>query len=198
MPAMRLAACDNPLRTELTECVPFHFRQGDWQSNLDWLEQLRFRAAIVGPKGSGKTTLLSQLASRLPDGHYVNLPHDHRWHSDLLQEALCPSKRSKILLIDGIERLTWWQREKLYFQTAARRGLVVVVHSPCRLPTWIRCETDETLMCAVMRELGLNRPEFLLAAKQAFRRHNGNIREALRLLYDQFASETLRLTNATS
>ena len=68
-----LNAGANPFRTERLERIPFRFESGDWDSNLLRLQQMKYRAAIVGRKGSGKTTLLEQLQERLQQ-HYVSLP----------------------------------------------------------------------------------------------------------------------------
>ncbi|MEL7496952.1 MAG: hypothetical protein AAFN77_05040 [Planctomycetota bacterium] len=189
---MTLFADKNPLRMERIEQVPFRFDRGNWDSNLEFLRQLNFRAAIVGRKGSGKTTLLAELSRRLPNSHYLNLPHQRHQHAALLAAADAAVQTGQILLVDGIERIRWWQRERLYFSTAGRSGLVVVVHRRCRLPTWIECRTDEELMHAVVLDLGLDEPAIQAAAMVAFRRSRGNIRDALRLMYDQFANESLR------
>jgi GTPase SAR1 family protein len=55
----------NPLAVARTDSLAFQFERGCWESALEKLSQLQFRAAIVGPKGSGKTTLLEQLQLRL-------------------------------------------------------------------------------------------------------------------------------------
>lgn len=167
--------------------VPFRFDHGDWDSNLRWLERLNYRAAIVGKKGSGKTTLLAELADRLHDVCYINLPHDREGHAELLRQAEKGIEKGQRILVDGIERLTWYQREKLFFQTAGQAGLIVAVHRRCRLPTWITCRTDESLMAQIVDDLKIGSPQVNAAAMDAFQKTHGNIRDALRLLYDQFA-----------
>lgn len=186
-----LPAHQNPLRMELIAAVPFRFRHGDWPTNLGWLKRLNYRAAIVGPKGSGKTTLLAELAERLDNSLYLNLPHEKQPHAAMLADARAGTQAGKIILVDGIERLSWLQRQTLYFGTAGKAGLVVVVHRKCRLPTWITCRTDEQLLTHVLKQLGLDKPEVHAAALKAFHLTRGNIRDALRLVYDQFADESL-------
>ena len=190
----QLPAHANPLRTERIESVRYRFSTGDWSTQLSWLEQLGHRAAIVGPKGSGKTTLLAELNSRLGNTHYLNLPHERDHHEELVNDALHASKKGRVLLVDGVERLTWIQREQLYFSTAASSGFVVVVHQRCRLPTWVRCKTDESLMSAVLDDLGLVEREYQSAGRNAFRANRGNIRDALRQLYDLFADRKLAIS----
>ena len=186
-----LPAHQNPLRMDLLASVPFRFSHGDWTVNLSWLKRLNYRASIVGPQGSGKTTLLAELAERLDNSLYLNLPHEKQPHAAMLADARAGTQAGKIILVDGIERLSWIQRQGLYFGTAGKAGLVVVVHRKCRLPTWITCRTDEQLLAHVVGQLGLDTPTVQAAALEAFHRSRGNIRDALRLVYDQFANESL-------
>ena len=167
------------------ESIDFRFAKGDWPSHFARLERLNFRAAIVGKKGRGKTTLLHQLHSRLPDGCLVCLPHEKADHRRQLETALAAADRQRIVLIDGIERLTSQQRQLLLER--CRRGLVATLHHRWRLPTWIHCRTTPALMRQMLVELGLSDPEFEAAGRRSFIRSRGNIREALRLMYDQIA-----------
>ena len=183
-------AAANPFRTELLERIPFRFESGDWDSNLLRLKQLNYRAAIVGQKGSGKTTLLEQLQSRLQQ-HYVSLPHDKTCHSDVLRDAIAASQGGQIVLLDGIERFSFWQRRSLFKNTAAGPGLIVIVHRKCRLKTWVQCHTDNQLMTRLLKDLGFVDPSVVEAGQIAFKRCRGNVREAFLELYDQFADGTL-------
>ena len=183
-------AASNPFRTELLERIPFRFESGDWESNLTRLEQMNYRAAIVGRKGSGKTTLLEQLQKRLQQ-HYVSLPHDKTCHSEVLRNAIAASRAGQIVLFDGIERFTFWQRWSLFKNTIAGPGLIAVVHRKCRLNTWVRCRTDAQLMTRLLKELGFEDPSVIDAGHDAFIRCRGNVREAFLELYDRFADGTL-------
>ena len=180
-----VGAATNPFRTELLEQIPFRFETGDWESNINRLKQMNNRAAIVGRKGSGKTTLLEQLQTRL-NQHYVSLPHDRTNHSEVLCETIAASRAGQIVLIDGIERFSFWQRWSLFKNTAAGPGLIVVVHRKCRLKTWVHCRTNEQLMSRLLQELGFVDPVVVEAGQAAFKRCRGNIREAFLELYDQF------------
>lgn len=191
-----LAARDNPLCVAHVTRVKFRFAKDGWPGHLARLRELGFRASIVGPQGSGKTTLLSELAEQLRDAnirsHHLFLPQDREDHPKLVQRAIGHSSEGGILLVDGIERLSLPARWSLLKRTRSSAGLVVNLHRPCRfperLPIWISTSTSLDLMAQILKELGLDIPEIQLAAADAFTRRNGNIRDALRDLYDQFAS----------
>jgi len=187
-----VSAANNPLRMDRLERIPFQFPNDDWQKHLADLKKLNFRAAIVGKKGSGKTTLLEQLQAQL-NQHLLRLPLDKTLHQRLLDNAVDASRNGNVVLLDGIERLTFWQRRNLYSATKTGPGLIVVVHQPCQLPTWIHCRTNLQLMDSLLRKLGLKQAAHLSAGQIAFQQAGGNIRDAFRLLYDQFADGSLAL-----
>ena len=191
-----LAARKNPLCVELVTRIRYRFATRDWDWQLARLKQLNFRAAIIGPQGSGKTTLLYELLDHLRGSgvpcHHVFIPPNHRDHPPLLDEAIEKSRADSILLIDGMERLGIRQRQGLMNLTRQGQGLVVNLHRarrfPPRLPTWIRTTTSPNLMSQILKDLDLDSPEIQVAGAAAFAKSKGNIREALRDLYDQFSS----------
>ncbi len=185
-----LNAAANPFRTERLERIPFRFETGDWDSNLVRLQQMNYRAAIVGRKGSGKTTLLEQLQDRLQQ-YYVSLPHDKTCHAEVLRDAIAASKSGQVVLFDGVERFSFWQRWSLLRNTAAGAGLVLIVHRRCRLKTWVHCRPDQQLMIQLLDDLGFTDARVVEAGQAAFERCRGNVREAFLELYDQFASGDL-------
>lgn len=187
-----LNAAANPFRTERLERIPFRFDTGDWDSNLLRLQKMNYRAAIVGRKGSGKTTLLEQLQGRLQQ-HYVSLPLDRTHHAEVLSDAVVASQSGKIVLFDGVERFSFWQRQSLFSGTASGPGLIVNVHRRCRLKTWVHCRTDPQLMTELLKDLGFTDPRVVEAGQAALKRCRGNVREAFLELYDQFASGELTI-----
>ena len=188
-----LPACDNPVNIERVTTLPFMLVKFDWDYHFESLAQLNFRAAIVGPMGSGKTTLMNELTNQLNERkyktHQLFLPHESNHHREMIKCAIRESlSNHKIVLVDGIERISMLQRHHLYRKTKQSAGLIINVHKPCRLPTWYRCSTSPDLMCKLLTRLGLDQPSIQTAGQVAFSKHNGNIRLALRDLYDQFSS----------
>lgn len=187
-----LAARENPLCLKWVTSVRYRFAQYDWNWHLARLRRLNYRAAIVGKRGTGKTTLLFELRDRLTasgiENHHVFLPQETADHTNLIAEALSKSHHGHVILVDGIARLRYSQRQKLFRKTKHRSGVVVSVHTACRLPTWIQTETNPALISDILRDLQLDLPDVQAAAQTAFTKSNGNIRDALADLYDQFAS----------
>jgi len=192
-----VSAKDNPFATHRVEAVPFCFATGDWESNLQRLRSMNWRGAIVGAQGSGKTTLMLELQSRLANGpnseiqaHFCFTSRDRTEHSKQLDELIQRSSDGSVLLVDGIERLTWWQRRRLFRHDAGRIRIVVTAHRPTGLPVWIGCQTDWPLMQSILERLIESPNESLINESQRlFQTHRGNIREVLRELYDRWTVE---------
>lgn len=187
-----LSARENPLSLNRLKRIRYRFAKHDWSWHLDRLRALGHRAAIVGNQGSGKTTLLGELGQQLGCADVTNqlfvLPPDSTRHRVLVQNAITCSENGSIVLVDGYERLNFIQRWQLLKQTRRGPGLIVAVHHACQLQTWIHCQTDCELMRSVVGDLGLNDPAIQAAARLTFENSGGNIRDALRDLYDQFAA----------
>jgi hypothetical protein len=153
------------------------------------LEKMHYCGAIIGPDGSGKTTLLEDLGTALARrgfdviSVFINdtTPLTEQRYGELLHSAGANS----IILIDGADHLQAgvWRRLKCNVLSTAR-GLVITSHKPGMLETLTECRTDLPLFEQIVAELmpggGLE------AARLAgiFARHGGNIRDALRELYD--------------
>ena len=92
------------------------------------------------------------------------------------------------MCLDGAEQLgaiAW-----LRFRWRARRagGLIVTTHRPGRLAALIECTTSVGLLDRIIQCL---EPDGLATAPPAaelFTRHRGNLRDALRELYDVYAA----------
>ena len=171
-------ARQNPFAIDRVTSLPFRLPEGDWPALMRRLRELNYRGAIVGPQGSGKTTLLEQLEREIPArlgraAWYVRMPHEPRRRAAAVDAVLAHAGRA-IVLLDSAEKTPWRGWQNIVRQTTAG-GLVVAVHRRCALPAWIRTTTT---------------PEPLRAI---FRQHRGNLREALRFLYDQVAHGKLPL-----
>ncbi len=192
-------ARENPFRSACIEKVQYRFPIGfSCDDLIARMVSTRNRGALVGPEGSGKTTLLESLAPLFAQrGYRVRLGRVRAGTSLGPKKALT---KDDFLLVDSAERLGWaeWQRVKWASRRAG--GLVVTSHRPGLLPTLWTCETTvelleaiiSELVCADLRsELGLD----LDRLSTLFFRHRGNIRAALRDLYDRVAlREDLRET----
>jgi len=194
--AQFLAARENPLCMDLVTRIKYRFAAQDWPWHLERLRKLNYRAAVVGPQGSGKTTLLYELLEHFRGSgiacHHVFLPRDRASYPGLLEQAFQKSRADSILLVDGMERLNLSERWNLLRMTKRGPGLVVNRHRACRfpqkLPTWLKTQTCPELMSQILKDLNLDAPVIQSTGAAAFAKSNGNIREALRDLYDQFSS----------
>ena len=188
-----MRARNNPFATEHVLRLRYQFRKpGDdgWPALLARLESLHYRAAIVGPHGSGKSTLLEDLGRQLRDRgfriHSVFLnEQDRAYPIDFVQRVQGGLTSNDIVLFDGCEQLGLLNWHRLRWQMRRAGGLVVTTHRPGRLPPLRHCETDPDLLDDLVRRLG---GYASLPAQTNIRRlydtHHGNLREALRELYD--------------
>jgi hypothetical protein len=207
-----MRARDNPFSTDRVLKVRYKLRGLTWDHLLDRLARLGYRAALVGPEGSGKTTLLEDLAPRLAErglnpvplrieatpcsrrreeAHAVGAgPPLHGGGNELTQRLAQLTARD-VILCDGAEQLSafaWWRFSKLSRQVG---GLVITAHGEGLLPTLHRCVTTPELLRELIEDLLGERGSGLpVAVSELFARHQGNLRDALRELYDLFALAT--------
>jgi len=188
-----MRARDNPFATTRIHQIRYRLRGLNWDELLQRLDKMNFRAAIVGPEGSGKTTLLEDLAPRLRERDWAVIPlqltresrqFDKAFLSDLLR-TLTPRH---VMLLDGAEqmgRLRW-----RWFRWSVRRagGLIVTSHRSGLLPTLLRCKTDPELLRQILGELvDLKADAVFRRTEELFAVHRGNLRDAFRALYDEWA-----------
>ncbi len=190
-----MRARDNPFSTDRVLSVRYRPQGWSWDALMRRLARLDYRCAVVGPEGRGKTTLLEDLGDRIVADHGLNVKwlrltreapsFDRRW----LREFFAGVTPRDVLLFDGAEqmgRLAWWN----FLRKARRaRGLVITSHTSGLLPTLVECETNEALFHTIVWELVGERADEL-PVRDLFERHRGNVREALRALYDCCASRS--------
>lgn len=184
-----LRARDNPFAVERVLRLRYQFRNDDWFSLLQRLQSLNYRAAIVGPKGSGKTTLLEDLAERLETRgmriHRLFLNEQSRAYPINFVQRVCDSLGEQdIILFDGCEQLSlpaWW---RFRWETRQAGGLIITKHRAGRLPTLIECRTTRELFTTLVGRL--HEPAMLApnTLDRLFKKHQGNLRDAIRELYD--------------
>jgi hypothetical protein len=178
-------ARDNPFAVQRVLEVRYRLSGITWEELLARLESLRFRAALVGPHGHGKTTLLEDLGARLAErGFRVRTATLHEGDRRLsaVQRKIHfhGLAASDVLLLDGAEQLGGVSWLEVRTRTRAAGGLVVTSHRPGLLPTLHECRTTPELLAGIVRDLGAEPPPADL-----FVRHGGNVRDALREMYDR-------------
>jgi hypothetical protein len=179
-----LRAADNPFAVHRVLRQRYRLTEDGWSRMVDRLAAMRNRAAIVGPKGSGKTTLLEDLAARLEArGLLVRMIRLTSAARRLPALSLQPEV---VLMCDGAEqlsRLDWW---RLRLRSRFAAGLVITSHHAGLLPTLHRCETSPALLEELTAALGVHVDTARCVTLHT--RHRGNVREALRALYDEVSA----------
>jgi hypothetical protein len=190
-----MRARDNPFAVQRVLTIRYRLQNGSWDDLLGRLAALNYRAAIVGDEGAGKTTLMEDLGDRLAESEWTVTPlrlnrNQPRFPRGFLTPLLARLGPRDILLLDGAEqmgRFAWWR-----FLRRTRRcgGLIVTSHRSGLLPTLIHCTTTPQLLREIVRELLDHRADDLQPMLDSlFWKHGGNLRNALRDLYDYFAAE---------
>jgi hypothetical protein len=186
-----MRAADNPFTVQKVQRIRYRLSDQAWEGLQERLARLRYRAAIVGPHGRGKTTLLEDLAPRLEAlGFRIRSMMLHtgnrlltREQKEILFRHLSPLD---LLCVDGAEQLSRIAWLALLARSQSAGGLVVTSHRPGLLPTLLECETSPELLEGIVRDLvGLEADG--LQIQELFARHDGNVREALREMYDVWA-----------
>jgi GTPase SAR1 family protein len=186
---------NNPFASRHVESLPFQCPDMTLADIMTRLNNLNYRAAIVGPEGSGKTTLLETICKRLrQDGYktvYIRFNAENkRFKRDLFSRI--PKKRitGHAFLVDGVEQLSWpdWKFFCLYTKHAG--ALIITSHVKKKMPILVKTSTSpELLYDLVLKLVG----EMEMVSKQEITRlfdtHQGNIRLALRELYDVWADK---------
>lgn len=187
-----MRARDNPFAAQRVLAIRYRLSGLTWEELLARLEALRCRAALVGPHGHGKTTLLEDLGARLTGRGFrvrtVTLHEGDRQLGDVQRRSLFHNLTpADVLLLDGAEqlgRLSWFE---VRARTRAAGGLVITSHQPGLLPTLHECRTTPGLLAEIVGELAGGGVE----TGDLFVRHQGNLRDALRELYDAYADGCL-------
>lgn len=194
-----MRARDNPFAAQRVLAIRYRISGLTWEELLARLEALRWRAALVGPHGHGKTTLLEDLGARLAGrGRHVRTVTLHEGDRQLgdtqrkiLFHNLTPSD---VLLLDGAEQLGHLSWFEVRARTRAAGGLIVTSHRPGLLPTLYECRTTPGLLAEIVAELVGEGMEM----GDLFTRHGGNLRDALREMYDLWSTGAAARTGSPS
>lgn len=172
----------NPFAAQRIDRLAFRAPGVTIEGLLARLHAMGARGALVGPCGSGKTTLLEAIAGRLRAcGYHVVLFALHADERHLPHVEV----RGRWLLVDGADLLPWPRRYRLFHRARHAAGMVITARCEGLLPTLHRCTTSEALLRALVAELGVDDPPLPLG--ELYRACGGNLRDALRALYDACA-----------
>jgi hypothetical protein len=188
-----MLARDNPFASHCLLEVRYRLAGMSWEALLARLAGMDYRAAIVGPKGSGKTTLMEDLEPRLIASgyrtHFLRLTEEEPAFARGWERAfLAGLSTQEIVLLDGAEQMSgraWWRWRR---GTLRAGGLLITSHQPGLLPTVLECHTTPALLGNIVAQLlpGPERPDEV-KIRRLHAKHAGNLREALRELYDVWA-----------
>ena len=172
---------------ERVHALEFRYPPGGPDALLARFESLGRRAAIVGAEGSGKSTLLALLADRFgmsgrPVRRFAVRPGEKA--ATHLFALLREMEPRELLLLDGFDHLSRWARFVLLRRATRLGGLLATSHRTERaLPTLVALAPSVGLLEDLARELGGEKAG-RLDLGEMHRRHGGNLRTALRELYD--------------
>jgi hypothetical protein len=186
-----LRARDNPFAVERLHALRYRGAAGEVSVLWERAASLR-TCALVGAEGSGKTTLLLELAAHARTlGHrtiWIQLRRDARRLSAADRatcEAIAPGD---VVCVDGADLLPrldrWWLARRT-------RGALVLgtLHAPGWLPALATLSTSPALLDELVGELTGSSVAAIAGDRDAlYARHAGNLRAALRELYDHASS----------
>jgi hypothetical protein len=177
-----ILASQNPFRVERVHRLPYQLQGVTWNELLDRCANADYRGAIVGAHGAGKTTLLIELGRRLRAiGHQVTELFTNSEFGSHLPQEWRDADPDSIVLADGydspgtINRL--WLRRRY-------PRLIVTSHAACALPTLYQCRTRPDVLAWIVGELSGESMDSE-TADALLHSHCGNMRDALRELYDK-------------
>jgi hypothetical protein len=192
-----MKARDNPFRTDRVLTVRYRLSGMTWEELIERLAEMNYRAALVGSEGSGKTTLLEDLEPRIRARGF-NVKHlrldrtTREFPRGFFKQFFAEMSRRDVILFDGADlmsRFVW-----PWFKRRAKRaaGLVITSHRRGMLPTLVECSTTPALLDEIITEiLGEESNILRPLTPTLFTKHRGNLRAALRELYDLYAAKAV-------
>lgn len=192
-----MKARDNPFTTERVLRIRYALPDDDWPGLFARLEQQRYRAAIIGPHGSGKTTLLEDLQEQLTARGVpvmslrLNTTKPSFARAELAA-CFATVTPDHVICLDGAEQLTRFGWASFAHRARRARGLIITSHQAGLLPTLHTCATTEHLLEDIVARLLTpalrGQAAALPTSRDLFARHRGNLRDALREMYDWYAA----------
>jgi len=180
-----MKARENPFRSECLERLAFREPGFCWEDLDDRLTAAGGRGAIVGPEGHGKTTLLLQWRDRFEEAGwrsvFVRADRGQRRFTEPQRRRLISAE---VVLADSAEQLGWLGWRDFVALTRSARRVVITTHHPGRFTPVHVCRTSPDILHDLVSEL--HGPEN--DCRALWQRHHGNLRDALRELYDAAAA----------
>lgn len=185
---------ENPFCTRRIRpgAIPFLFPPGQSADTLlERLQHAGWQGQILGNHGTGKSSLLASLLPRLEQtarpAVLIELHDGQRRLPFSLRRAAIP--RSSLIIVDGYEQLSLWNRLRLaWFCRCRGCGLLVTAHRSVGLPTLYQTAVTPDIAKSIVERLMAGPPlpcsHEELAARLAHRQ--GNLRETLFDLYDLY------------
>ena len=193
----------NPFSTRFVrpDALPYLGDQRIVDRSIDRLMENGFVGQIVGPHGSGKTCLATSIQEKVSN-HFdsirritirnlyevfvANLNSQGTNNQDQKSNA-SRRHRNQLLIVDGVERMPRLH-QWLLFQNARRDGgLLITTHRRILfLPVVATIQPDFKVFLKVVDRLAPNHEFSRENLQRVFIDNNGDFRESLMTLYDQF------------
>ncbi len=181
-----MRARDNPFAVERLHAL--RFRGADVAALWARAGSLRI-SALVGAEGSGKTTLLLEIAAYARYLGYrtvwIQLRRDARRLSPAHRAELATIGALDVVCVDGADLLP--RRDRWWLERHTRHAIAVLgtLHAAGWMPTLASLATTPALLDDLVTELTGSSVAALAGGRDAlYARHAGNVRSALRELYD--------------